>query len=75
MVIFSIKENIGARFVREQQVTSTLIKRLGLEDELEGHIGCVNCLEWNEKGRYVRVIMFNNKVFMSLGLFCHFKLI
>ncbi|XP_060570664.1 WD and tetratricopeptide repeats protein 1-like [Ruditapes philippinarum] len=45
-----INENIGARFVREQQVTSTLIKRLGLEDELEGHIGCVNCLEWNEKG-------------------------
>lgn len=45
-----IDEKVGLRFVRDQQVTSTLIARLGLDQELEGHIGCVNCLEWNDKG-------------------------
>ncbi|ESO02556.1 hypothetical protein HELRODRAFT_65956, partial [Helobdella robusta] len=38
-------------FQRSQHVTSELIKRLGLEYELEGHQGCVNCLSWNENGR------------------------
>lgn len=43
--------NVGnASFERSLQVTSELIERLGLEKELEGHHGCVNCLEWNEKG-------------------------
>ncbi|XP_071955811.1 WD and tetratricopeptide repeats protein 1-like [Antedon mediterranea] len=37
-------------FQRTQQVTSKLVSRLGLEKELEGHSGCVNCLEWNSKG-------------------------
>lgn len=32
-------------------VNDSFINRLGLEKELEGHIGCVNCLEWNESGR------------------------
>ena len=31
-------------------MTNSLVGRLGLEQELEGHMGCVNCLEWNEKG-------------------------
>lgn len=34
-------------------VTENLISRLGLEKELNGHTGCVNCLEWNESGQYV----------------------
>ncbi|EFN75923.1 WD and tetratricopeptide repeats protein 1 [Harpegnathos saltator] len=33
------------------QVTGNLISRLGLEKELNGHTGCVNCLEWNESGQ------------------------
>lgn len=33
------------------QVTDNLISRLGLEKELNGHSGCVNCLEWNENGQ------------------------
>ncbi|XP_066573761.1 WD and tetratricopeptide repeats protein 1 [Amia ocellicauda] len=37
-------------FQRRYHVTDPLIKRLGLEAELQGHSGCVNCLEWNEKG-------------------------
>jgi WD and tetratricopeptide repeat-containing protein 1 len=32
-------------------VTDDFVQRLGLEKELEGHNGCVNCLEWNETGR------------------------
>lgn len=40
----------NSSFQRTLQVTNTLIGRLGLEQELEGHMGCVNCLEWNEKG-------------------------
>ncbi|XP_031846992.1 WD and tetratricopeptide repeats 1 [Nomia melanderi] len=32
-------------------VTENLISRLGLEKELVGHAGCVNCLEWNESGQ------------------------
>ncbi|XP_022905500.1 WD and tetratricopeptide repeats protein 1 [Onthophagus taurus] len=33
------------------QFTEPLIRRLGLEKELEGHQGCVNCLEWSSDGR------------------------
>lgn len=36
---------------RHAQVTEALIKRLGLEYELEGHKGCVNCIEWSKDGR------------------------
>nr|CAD7200683.1 unnamed protein product [Timema douglasi] len=32
-------------------VTEDFVKRLGLEKELEGHNGCVNCLEWSQDGR------------------------
>lgn len=38
------------------QFTDRLIKRLGLEGELEGHKGCVNCLQWNSTGRFVLLI-------------------
>uniref|UniRef100_A0A8C4QMH6 WD and tetratricopeptide repeats 1 n=1 Tax=Eptatretus burgeri TaxID=7764 RepID=A0A8C4QMH6_EPTBU len=45
-----IREKAVLGFQRRQHVTEALIKRLGLESELQGHTGCVNCLEWNEKG-------------------------
>ncbi|XP_034937043.1 WD and tetratricopeptide repeats protein 1-like [Chelonus insularis] len=32
-------------------VTDDFIARLGLEKELNGHEGCVNCLEWSENGQ------------------------
>ncbi len=28
----------------------SLIDRLGLDCELSGHGGCVNCIEWNQEG-------------------------
>ncbi|KAH9500217.1 WD and tetratricopeptide repeats containing protein [Bulinus truncatus] len=45
-----IKDDVHIRFQRAEQVTPALVNRLGLEKELEGHGGCVNCLEWNEQG-------------------------
>ncbi|XP_072153269.1 WD and tetratricopeptide repeats protein 1 isoform X2 [Bemisia tabaci] len=39
------------RIVRSRlHVTDKFIERLGLEEELKGHEGCVNCLEWNTTG-------------------------
>ncbi|TGZ67110.1 hypothetical protein CRM22_004980 [Opisthorchis felineus] len=38
------------QYVRTNHVNSHLIGRLGLETSLQGHQGCVNCLEWNERG-------------------------
>ena len=29
---------------------TSLIDRLGLDYELSGHAGCVNCIEWNREG-------------------------
>ncbi|CAH8674056.1 unnamed protein product [Schistosoma rodhaini] len=40
-------------YVRCQQINRHLINRLGLETSLQGHHGCVNCLEWNECGSYL----------------------
>ncbi|XP_013779235.1 WD and tetratricopeptide repeats protein 1-like isoform X1 [Limulus polyphemus] len=44
------REQFGTYFQRRLHVTDEFIARLGLEAELEGHGGCVNCLEWNGKG-------------------------
>lgn len=33
------------------QSAPQFIKRLELETMLEGHLGCVNCLEWSSNGR------------------------
>ncbi|GLV31906.1 adipose [Carabus blaptoides fortunei] len=41
----------AASLQRHTQVTETFIKRLGLDYELEGHKGCVNCIEWSKDGR------------------------
>ncbi|KAL5558541.1 hypothetical protein UlMin_034752 [Ulmus minor] len=35
---------------RSLQIHSSLIRRLSLEKELEGHQGCVNAIAWNSKG-------------------------
>ncbi|CAG7831709.1 unnamed protein product [Allacma fusca] len=37
----------------EFMVTGENIRKLDLYGELEGHSGCVNCLEWNESGSIV----------------------
>ncbi|RWS12151.1 WD and tetratricopeptide repeats protein 1-like protein, partial [Dinothrombium tinctorium] len=37
-------------FQRKMILTRNFISRLGLEAELEGHSGCVNCLEWSTSG-------------------------
>lgn len=34
----------------ELQMHSSLVKRMALERELEGHQGCVNAIAWNSKG-------------------------
>ena len=47
------RESDRIAFERALHVTPTLISRIGLEGELQGHSGCVNCLEWNESGTYV----------------------
>ncbi|XP_075511789.1 protein ALTERED SEED GERMINATION 2-like [Primulina tabacum] len=37
-------------FNKDVQTHSSLLRRLSLERELEGHHGCVNALAWNSKG-------------------------
>lgn len=50
--VFTIlQEEICGVLQKRLHVTDKLIDRLGLELELEGHDGCVNCLEWSETGR------------------------
>ena len=34
-------------------MTSASIDRLGLEATLEGHEGCVNCIQWSEDGQFL----------------------
>lgn len=38
------------RFPEKSYIDDVLLKRLQLEKELEGHQGCVNCLDWNSSG-------------------------
>ncbi|GBP39657.1 WD and tetratricopeptide repeats protein 1 [Eumeta japonica] len=42
--------DVDRHFQKKLLVTRSLIDRLGLEKELHGHTGCVNCLEWNLDG-------------------------
>nr|CAD7423752.1 unnamed protein product [Timema monikensis] len=46
-----IKDCTSYRLQQGLHVTEDFVKRLGLEKELEGHNGCVNCLEWSQDGR------------------------
>lgn len=52
--------------LQKLHVTENLISRLGLEKELNGHTGCVNCLEWNETGQYVYIIIGQYVISMYL---------
>ncbi|PSN32439.1 WD and tetratricopeptide repeats protein 1 [Blattella germanica] len=45
-----IKDTLTHKLQQKLHVTDDFVQRLGLEKELEGHNGCVNCLEWNETG-------------------------
>ncbi|XP_066994576.2 WD and tetratricopeptide repeats protein 1 [Anabrus simplex] len=45
-----IKDTINYSLQQKLHVTEDFVNRLGLETELVGHNGCVNCLEWNESG-------------------------
>lgn len=65
-----LKSNAAEYLQRHTQVTESLIKRLGLEFELEGHKGCVNCIEWSKDGRYYiisRLIHYITFMFNILG--------
>ncbi|KAL0830294.1 hypothetical protein ABMA28_002494 [Loxostege sticticalis] len=42
--------DIHRQFQNRLTVTRESIDRLGLETTLHGHMGCVNCLEWNTDG-------------------------
>lgn len=42
--------DVDREFQSRLTVTRHMIERLGLETELKGHTGCVNCLEWNRDG-------------------------
>ncbi|XP_076292142.1 WD and tetratricopeptide repeats protein 1-like isoform X1 [Lasioglossum baleicum] len=46
-----IQDSAAYTVSQNLHVTENLISRLGLEKELVGHTGCVNCLEWNESGQ------------------------
>ncbi|XP_060813250.1 WD and tetratricopeptide repeats protein 1-like isoform X1 [Bombus pascuorum] len=46
-----IRDSVAYAVSQKLHVTENLISRLGLEKELVGHTGCVNCLEWNESGQ------------------------
>lgn len=56
------------KILQKLHVTENLISRLGLEKELIGHSGCVNCLEWNESGQYVSMLYRIYSCFVSNGL-------
>lgn len=56
--LYLIQDSVASIIQQRLQITDNLILRLGLEKELKGHTGCVNCLEWNETGQYVSVTYF-----------------
>ena len=74
LIFFQLLQNY--EFRRHHQVTQEFINRLGLEKQLSGHDGCVNCIQWSENGQFlasgsddVRVIIwdpFNGKKVQSL---------
>ncbi|GLG95424.1 Protein will die slowly, partial [Gryllus bimaculatus] len=51
MQLRQTKNSVNHSIQRQLHVTEDFVNRLGLEKELEGHNGCVNCLEWNESGK------------------------
>uniref|UniRef100_A0A0X3NX51 26S proteasome non-ATPase regulatory subunit 7 n=2 Tax=Schistocephalus solidus TaxID=70667 RepID=A0A0X3NX51_SCHSO len=60
-------------FRRRNQATGSLVDRIGLEFTLEGHQGCVNCLQWNQDGSILAsgsddccVILWNPHTYKNL---------
>lgn len=45
------KQEVGKKLQQHFQFSSSLLQRLGVEKELEGHEGCVNCLQWSADGK------------------------
>ncbi|KAG8198426.1 hypothetical protein JTE90_021667 [Oedothorax gibbosus] len=43
-------DSFRIRYQRSMHVTDDLIDRMELDAELQGHQGCVNCLDWNNAG-------------------------
>ena len=61
-------------FTDKCQIDEVLLKRLQLERELEGHSGCVNCLDWNTAGSLLasgsddtNIIIWNPFIYKSLN--------
>jgi len=48
-----INQLSSKQFVHCCYIDAALLQRLQLEHELEGHTGCVNCLDWNETGHFL----------------------
>lgn len=46
-------------------MNNKFISKLGLLTNLNGHRGCVNCLQWNDSGRYLKYFLINH-IFDSL---------
>ncbi len=68
ILISILQARYGGVLRDSYRVTSDFVKRLGLAGELDGHTGCVNCLEWSPDGKLVLVlatstlILFMNRV-------------
>jgi len=43
--------DVSEQFASCCSMSTDLVRRLGLVKELEGHSGCVNCIQWNSTGR------------------------
>jgi len=51
-------------------MTGDLVRRLGLFQELEGHTGCVNCIQWNKSGDYLASGSDDKTVIVWDGIKC-----
>ncbi len=61
---FNFQLMSGPEFRSKHQVTHDLVQRLGLEKTLEGHDGCVNCLQWSDNGQILASGSDDRQVFI-----------
>ncbi|CAG0915304.1 unnamed protein product [Notodromas monacha] len=47
---YTVDEKLSPKPKSRYRVSPSFLDRLGLTAELAGHDGCVNCIEWNDKG-------------------------